>query len=73
MDIEFIQEQLDNLATWGGAVGDIWDAIVDLFGTEEEPGAFANLSSVFEGADTGGETAPETDPVTDPEPGAGED
>lgn len=47
MDIEFIQEQLDNLATWGGAVEDIWGAIEDLFGVDGEDGALANLSSTF--------------------------
>lgn len=47
MDLSFIQDQLDNFATFGGAIEDIFDAIVKLFGAggETDEGTFDALSS----------------------------
>ncbi|AGF73470.1 PorH family porin [Corynebacterium halotolerans] len=61
MDLSFIQEQLDNFSTFGGAIEDIFDALRELFGydafdpetgdvAEGPEGNLNNLSSYLEGS-----------------------
>ncbi|AJK69776.1 PorH family porin [Corynebacterium marinum] len=61
MDLSFIQDQLDNFATFGGAIEDIFKAIVKLFGGEGDVdgGTLDQLSSYESSVE--GENGPKGD------------